>query len=149
MNLKFKKKCINFSKNYYLNNMQILMLLLVIMISSCAPIKYSHDYFLDCEDKHSDFKSLSSCAFEEIKKDCEDKPDCKLKSKRFVKVIERLRLMVNNEEISDNEAMFRYLNLIDIEISKNIDFKYSYYPEYYNDYYSRRMLPIYLRNNFY
>ena len=24
-----------------------------------------------------------------------------------------------------------------------------YYPEYYNDYYSRRMLPIYLRNNFY
>ena len=58
--------------------MQIFMLLLVIVISSCAPIKYSHDYFLDCEDKHSDFKSLSSCAFEEIKKDCEDKPDCKL-----------------------------------------------------------------------
>ena len=43
--------------------------------------------------------------------------------------------MVNNEEISDNEAMFRYLNLIDIEISKNIDIKYNYYPEYYNDYF--------------
>ena len=27
--------------------------------------------------------------------------------------------MVNNEEISDNEAMFRYLNLIDVEIFKN------------------------------
>ncbi len=129
--------------------MQILKLLLVIMISSCAPMKYSHDYFLNCEDKHNDFKSLYSCAFEEIKKDCEDKPDCKLKSKRFVKVIERLRLMVDNEEISDNEAMFRYLNLIDVEVSKNNNLKYSYYPEYYNDYYSRRMLPIYLRNNFY
>ena len=112
-------------------------------------MKYSHNYFLDCEDKHNDFKNLSSCAFEEIKKDCKDKPDCKLNSKRFVKVIERLQLMVNNEEISDNEAMFRYLNLIDIEISKNKDLRYGYYPEYYNDYYSRRMLPMYLRNNFY
>ena len=27
--------------------------------------------------------------------------------------------MVDSEEISDNEAMFRYLNLIDVEISKN------------------------------
>ena len=49
----------------------------------CAQSK-GPSYFLDCEDKHSDFKSLSSCAFEEIKKDCEDKSDCKLKSKRFV-----------------------------------------------------------------
>ena len=99
--------------------MHILMLLLVVMISSCTPMKYSHNYFLDCEDKHNDFKNLSSCAFEEIKKDCKDKSDCKLKSKRFVKVIERLQLMVSDKEISDNEAMFRYLNLIDIEISKN------------------------------
>ena len=129
--------------------MHILMLLLVVIISSCTPMKYSHNYFLDCEDKHNDFKNLSSCAFEEIKKDCEDKLDCKLKSKRFVKVIKRLQLMVSNKEISDNEAMFRYLNLIDIEISKNKDFRYGYYPEYYNDYYSRRMLPMYLRNNFY
>ena len=106
--------------------MQILMILLAIMISSCAPIKFSHDYFLDCEDKHSDFKSLSSCAFEEIKKIVKINQIVNLK-KRFVKVIERLQLMVNNEEISDNEAMFRYLNLIDIEISKNNDFKYSYY----------------------
>ncbi len=125
--------------------MQILFLLFVFMISSCASIKYSHDYFLDCEDKHDDFKSLSSCAFEDIKKDCEYKPDCKLKSKRFVKVIERLQLMVNNKEISDNEAMFRYLNLIDFEMSKNKDFIYGYYPEYYNDYYSRPIFPMYLR----
>ena len=129
--------------------MHILILLLVVMISSCTPMKYSHNYFLDCEDKHNDFKNLSSCAFEEIKKDCKDKSDCKLKSKRFVKVIERLQLMVSNKEISDNEAMFRYLNLIDIEISKNKDLRYGYYPEYYNDYYSRRMLPMYLRNSFY
>tara|TARA_E500000178_G_scaffold34155_1_gene30922 strand:- start:526 stop:915 length:390 start_codon:yes stop_codon:yes gene_type:complete len=129
--------------------MHIFILLIVITISSCAPIKYSHDYFLECEEKYKEFISLSSCALKDIRKDCENKPDCKLKSKRFVKVIERLQIMVNNEEISDNEAMFRYLNLIDIEISKNNDFKYSYYPEYYNDYFSRRMLPIYLRNNFY
>ena len=129
--------------------MHVLLLLLAVMISSCTPIKYSHNYFLDCEDKHNDFKSLYSCAFEDIKKDCEDKPDCKLKSKRFVKVIERLQMMVSNNEISDNEAMFRYLNLIDLEMSKNKEFKYGYYPKYYDDYYSRRMLPMYLRNNFY
>ena len=81
-------------------------------------------------------------------KDCQDKPDCKVKSKRFVKVIEKLKLMVNNKEISDNEAMFRYLNLIDIEIFKNEDFIYRYYPKYFDDYYTRPMLPIYLRSNF-
>ena len=70
--------------------MQILMLLLVIMISSCAPIKYSHDYFLDCEDKHSDFKSLSSCAFEEIKQDCEDKPDVLFNHPTLVNLREQL-----------------------------------------------------------
>ena len=57
--------------------------------------------------------------------------------------------MVNNKEISDNEAMFRYLNLIDIEIFKNEDFIYRYYPKYFDDYYTRPMLPIYLRSNFY
>ena len=48
--------------------MQVLVLFLAIIVSSCAPIKYSHDYFLDCEDKHNDFKGLYSCAFEEIKR---------------------------------------------------------------------------------
>ena len=57
--------------------------------------------------------------------------------------------MVNNDEISDNEAMFRYLNLIDLEISKNKDFMRGHYPGYINDYYTRRILPNYLRNNFY
>ena len=129
--------------------MPIFILLIVITISSCAPIKYSHDYFLDCEEKNNEFTSLSSCALENIRKDCENKPECKLKNKRFVKIIERLKLMVNNDEISDNEAMFRYLNLIDLEISKNKDFIHGHYPGYINDYYTRRILPNYLRHNFY
>lgn len=129
--------------------MRIFILPLVIIISSCAPIKYSHDYFLDCEEKHNEFTRLSSCALEDIRKDCENKPECKLKNKRFVKIIERLKLMVNNDEISDNEAMFRYLNLIDFEISKNKDFMRGHYPRYIDDYYARRILSNYLRNNFY
>ena len=50
--------------------------------------------------------------------------------------------MVQNNEISDNEAMFRYYNLIDYEESKseirrNMDFlKYHYYP---HSYYLQRM----------
>ena len=60
--------------------MQILMLLLVIMISSCASIKYSHDYFLNVRINII-FKSLSSCAFEEIKKYYEDKQIVNLKKK--------------------------------------------------------------------
>ena len=48
--------------------------------------------------------------------------------------------MVKNNEISDNEAMFRYYNIIDLEESKfntmrNMDFSsYHYYP---NNYYVR------------
>ena len=41
--------------------------------------------------------------------------------------------MVNNEEISENEAMFRYLNLVDYEESK---FKMSgnmHLPNFYNN----------------
>ncbi len=129
--------------------MQIFILLLAITISSCTPIKYSHDYFLRCEDKYNDFTSLASCALGDIMKDCENKPDCKIKNKRFVKIIERLKLMVINKEISDNEAMFRYMNLIDIETSKNKDFIRGYYSEYINNYYTRPILPMYLRNNFY
>ena len=46
-----------------ISNIHAILSFIFMIISSCAPIKYSHDYFLDCEDKHSDFKGLSSCAF--------------------------------------------------------------------------------------
>ena len=46
-------------------------------------------------------------------------------------MLKRLQIMVQNNEISDNEAMFRYYNLIDYEESKfekrNIDFSNYHY----------------------
>ena len=61
--------------------------------------------------------------------------------------------MVENDEISENEAMFRYLNLIELEESKfqytnNKNFNYGYYPSY-NDFYVRGMLPFYFRNGYF
>ena len=133
--------------------MKLLILLLIPIVSSCTKIKGSHDYFLSCEEKFSDFKRLSSCALKEIAKDCNDRQDCNLQNERFVKIIKKLELMVNNNEISDNEAMFRYLNLIELEESKfqytnNKNFNYGYYPSY-NDFYVRGMLPFYFRNGYF
>ena len=134
--------------------MKLLILLLIPIVSSCTKIEGSHDYFLSCEEKFSDFKRLSSCALKEIAKDCNDRQDCNLQNERFVKIIKKLELMVNNNEISDNEAMFRYLNLMDFEMSKiefyrNRGFNDYYHSNYINDYYTRRMLPLYFRNKFY
>ena len=74
-------------------------------------------------------------------------------NKRFVEIINRLKTMVENDEISENEAMFRYLNLIELEESKfqytnNKNFNYGYYPSY-NDFYVRGMLPFYFRNGYF
>ena len=55
----------------------------------------------------------------EINKSCVDESSCQYKSQRFVEIIERLKVMVDNQEITENEAMFRYLNLIEIEESKH------------------------------
>ena len=54
----------------------------------------------------------------EINEDCLGNSVCKLEESRFVNIIKRLQVMVNNDEISENEAMFRYFNLIDYEESK-------------------------------
>ena len=107
------------------------------IITSCASSKYSYNYFVDCEKKFSEFTGLSSCALKKIQKDCNDNINCRNGNTRFVDAIKRLQIMVQNNEISDNEAMFRYYNLIDYEESKfeirrNFDFSnYHYHPHSY------------------
>ena len=80
---------------------------------------------------------ISSCALKKIQKDCNNDTNCRNENTRFVDVIKRLQTMVQNNEITNNEAMFRYYNLIDYEESKskikrNADFSnYHYYPYSY------------------
>ena len=105
--------------------------------TSCTSIKYSHNYFADCEKKFSKFTDLSTCALKEIQEDCNNNLNCQNEKSRFVITMKRLQIMVDNNEISDNEAMFRYYNLIDYEESKfeirrNFDFSnYHYHPHSY------------------
>ena len=113
----------------------------LLIITSCTSIKYSHNHFADCEKKFSKFTDISTCALKEIQEDCNNNSlNCQNEKSRFVITMKRLQIMVDNNEISDNEAMFRYYNLIDFEESKfktirNMHFSdYQYYP---NNYYFR------------
>tara|TARA_B100000989_G_scaffold292689_1_gene268993 strand:+ start:510 stop:914 length:405 start_codon:yes stop_codon:yes gene_type:complete len=133
--------------------MHLVILFMIFVTSSCATSKYSHNYFLNCEKKFSEFNALTSCALEQIQQDCKKVSDCKFENKRFVEIIKRLKTMVENDEITENEAMFRYLNLIEIEETKfqytnRKNFNYEYYPNY-NDFYVRGMLPFYFRNGYF
>ena len=133
--------------------MKSFTLFILLLTTSCVSNKYSHNYFVDCEEKFSEFNELTSCAFKQIQQDCKKESDCKFENKRFVEIINRLKTMVENDEISENEAMFRYLNLIELEESKfqytnNKNFNYGYYPSY-NDFYVRGMLPFYFRNGYF
>tara|TARA_B100000963_G_scaffold309013_1_gene284770 strand:- start:959 stop:1363 length:405 start_codon:yes stop_codon:yes gene_type:complete len=109
-------------------------------ITSCVSVKYPHNYFAECERKFNDFSNISSCALEKIQDDCKTYASCGNENTRFVDIMKRLKTMLNNDEISDNEAMFRYFNLIDFEESKFKSRKitnfnnYRYYP---NSFYLR------------
>ena len=108
----------------------------ILFLTSCTLSKYPHSYFANCEEKFDDFTNLSSCGLKEIQEDCEDNFNCKNENSRFVDIIKRLKIMVDNKEISENEAMFRYFNLMDFEESKlqslkNMDFTNHYYPHNY------------------
>ena len=110
----------------------------LLIISSCSSSKYYYSHFVDCEKIFSQFTKLSSCALEKIKKDCNNNANCRSENARFVDAIKRLQIMVENNEITDNEAMFRYYNLSDFEESKfkirrNLDFSnyYYYHPHSY------------------
>ncbi len=121
--------------------MKFFILVFFFLLNSCTSIKYPYNYFADCEEKFSQFSNLSSCALREIKKDCKDNLNCKNENNRFVDIMKRLQIMVDNKEISENEAMFRYLNLIDLEESKSKAGKirdYTNYHYHFNDFYSRR-----------
>ena len=113
--------------------MRYLLVYFLLILTSCASSKSTYSYFLDCEKNFSEFLDLSSCALKDIQKDCQDKLNCINLDNRFVDIIKRLKVMVDRKEISDNEAMFRYFNLMDFEESKfkttkNNDFKnYNYY----------------------
>ena len=117
--------------------MKYFLIFSLLFITSCATSKYSYSYFVDCEKKFSEFTNLSSCALKKIQKDCNDNINCRNENTRFVDATKRLQIMVQNNEISDNEAMFRYYNLIDYEESKfeirrNFDFSnYHYHPHSY------------------
>ncbi len=123
--------------------MNFLVLFIIFITSSCVSHKYSHTYFVDCEQRFSGFNNLYFCALEELQNDCKNKSNCQSENSRFVEIIKRIKLMVDSEEISENEAMFRYLNLIDLEELKfkpsNNIYKYYQrnYPIYFNDFYSR------------
>ena len=90
----------------------------------------------------------------EISRSCVDESSCQHKSQRFVDIIERLKMMVDNQEITENEAMFRYLNLIEIEESKhnftnNTNYSHVYPLLNYDTIYSRAMMPFYFSNGFF
>ena len=122
--------------------MKLFLIIISLILTSCASGKFPHTYFVDCEKKFNNFANLSSCAIKEIKKDCEDVSNCANENSRFVDIMKRLQIMVKDKEISDNEAMFRYLNLIDSEESQFNARKNLYlspYQRYSNDFYLRRI----------
>ena len=120
--------------------MKYFLVVSLFVITSCASSKYSYNYFVDCEKKFNKFSDLCSCALKKIEKECNNTQNCRNENTRFVEVMKRLQIMLDNKEISDNEAMFRYYNLIDFEESKfntmrNMEFSnYRYFP---NNYYVR------------
>lgn len=95
--------------------MRNFLIFILFFITSCASIKYPHSYFSDCEKNFNKFSNLYSCALKEIEKNCKNKSNCKVEENRFVDIMKRLQIMVDNEEISENEAMLRYFNIIDLE----------------------------------
>tara|TARA_Y100000766_G_C18533278_1_gene424680 strand:- start:141 stop:545 length:405 start_codon:yes stop_codon:yes gene_type:complete len=120
--------------------MKFFLVITLLVLTSCVSNKFPHNYFVDCEKKFTNFTNLSSCAIKDIQKDCEDISNCANEKSRFVDIMKRLQIMVNDKEISENEAMFRYLNLIDSEESRfnaRKNFYPSPYQHYSNDFYLR------------
>ena len=127
---------------------KLLVLYLSIFVVSCSTNKLSHEFFSECEDSHDSFSKISACGLTKVDKVCLNSNDCYLFNDRFVNIIEQLNLMVINKEISENEALFRYLNIInsfenDKQILQN---KMNNFPHDYN--YTRfRNYPFYLNCN--
>ena len=102
------------SNNYQIINMikNLLTFVLTIFIFSCSTTKLSHEYFSKYEDLHNTFSAISICGLNKFNESCINANDCRLSKDRFVKIIEQLKLMIAKKEISEDEAFFRYLNII-------------------------------------
>ena len=102
------------SKNYHIIMMikKLSTFVLVIFVVSCSTNKLSYEYFSECEELHNTFSTISKCGLNKINESCINTNDCHLSKDRFVNIIEQLNLMVTKKEISEDEAFFRYLNII-------------------------------------
>ena len=126
--------------------MRLILIFCILVLTSCASSKFPHNYFVDCEEKFSNFTNLSSCAIKEMQKDCRETSNCSNENSRFVNIIKRLQIMVDSKEISENEAMFRYLNLIDSEelrFNAANNMYFSHYRHFNNDFYMRGISSCY------
>ena len=95
--------------------MKYLLITCLLTITSCVSSKYSYSYFVDCEKKFSEFTDLSSCALKKIQNECSNNTNCRNENTRFVDAMKRLQIMVKNNEISDNEAMFLGVVVQDVQ----------------------------------
>ena len=102
------------SKNYHIIIMikNLSTFVLVIFVVSCSTNKLSYEYFSECEESHNSFSTISKCGLNKVNKSCINANDCHLSKDRFVNIIEQLNLMLTKKEISEDEAFFRYLNII-------------------------------------
>ena len=102
------------SKNYHIIKMikKLSTFILVIFVVSCSTNKLSYEYFSECEELHNTFSTISKCGLTKVNKSCINENDCNLSKDRFVNIIEQLNLMVTKKQISEDEAFFRYLNII-------------------------------------
>ena len=102
------------SNNYHIILMikKLSTFLLVIFMVSCSANKLSYEYFSECEELHNTFSTISKCGLNKVNESCINENDCSLSKDRFVNIIEQLNLMVTKKEISEDEAFFRYLNII-------------------------------------
>ena len=102
------------SKNYHIIMMikKLSTFVLVIFVVSCSTNKHSYEYFSECEEIHNTFSTISKCGLNKVNESCINENDCNLSKDRFVNIIEQLNLMLTKKEISEDEAFFRYLNII-------------------------------------
>ena len=102
------------SYNYHIILMikKLSTFVLVIFIVSCSTNKLSFEYFSECEELHNTFSTISKCGLNKVNESCINENDCNLSKDRFVNIIEQLNLMVTKKQISEDEAFFRYLNII-------------------------------------
>ena len=102
------------SNNYHIILMikKLSTFVLVIFIVSCSTNKLSYEYFSECEELHNTFSTISKCGLNKVDESCINENDCSLSKDRFVNIIEQLNLMVTKKQISEDEAFFRYLNII-------------------------------------